>query len=128
MDSNKSEIRHNAKLAHKYRYVRHQIITNYKKGCKILEIVKWVFAGLFVLFTVIAVKACQTAPDKTIWLVFWVVIILLEINLFVITDYCKYLMKEKVIPYLLDDNQLEFGEFKIFMDIDLDEEEEEEDE
>ena len=46
-----------------------------------------------------------------------------------ITDYCKYLVKSKVIPYLEDDDKLEFGEYEIFMDDDeLQEEEDEEEE
>ena len=44
------------------------------------------------------------------------------VNISLITDYCKYLVKSKVIPYLEDDNQIEFGEYSIFSD---DEEEDE---
>ena len=54
--------------------------------------------------------------------VLWIILIFVLVNIFLITDYCKYLVKSKVIPYLEDDNQIEFGEYSIFSD---DEEEDE---
>ena len=46
----------------------------------------------------------------------------MNIAVFVPADYAKYLITSKVIPYLNDDDRVEFGEYDIFAE-DLDEEE-----
>lgn len=123
------KMKHNEKLAYKYKFLREKIIQSYRKGCKILNIVKVIFAVIFILFSIIAMHVCQNNQDKSVWLISWVLLIFLNVNIFLITDYCKYLVKSKVIPYLEDDDKLEFGEYEIFMDDDeLQEEEDEEEE
>lgn len=117
----------NEQLAKKYVFLRDKIIKNYKKGCKILNIVKILFAVVFIIFTVIAVILSDISGEKMQWLVWWIVFILFDVTVFLITDYCKYLVKDKVIPYLEDDDLLEFGEYSIFLDDDELEEEEDED-
>ena len=57
---------------------------------------------------------CSNGGSKAFWLIMWIIIIFVLVNIFLITDYCKYLVKSKVIPYLEDDNQIEFGEYSIF--------------
>ncbi|MCI6254895.1 hypothetical protein [Eubacterium coprostanoligenes] len=118
------KMKHGEKLAYKYKFLREKIIESYRRGCKILNIVKIVFSVIFVIFSLIVASAIRDSSDKTVWLIWWVVIIFVAVTVFTITDYCKYLVKDKVIPYLLDDDQLEFGEYDIFKD---DDEEEEED-
>ena len=121
------KMKHSEKLAYKYKFLREKIIESYRRGCKILNIVKIVFSVIFVIFSLIVTSAIRDSSDKTVWLIWWVVIIFVAVTVFTITDYCKYLVKDKVIPYLLDDDQLEFGEYDIFKDDD-DEEEEDSDE
>ena len=121
------KMKHGEKLAYKYKFLREKIIESYRRGCKILNIVKIVFSVIFVIFSLIVASAIRDSSDKTVWLIWWVVIIFVAVTVFTITDYCKYLVKDKVIPYLLDDDQLEFGEYDIFKDND-DEEEEDSDE
>ena len=121
------KMKHGEKLAYKYKFLREKIIESYRRGCKILNIVKIVFSVIFVIFCLIVASAIRDSSDKTVWLIWWVVIIFVAVTVFTITDYCKYLVKDKVIPYLLDDDQLEFGEYDIFKDDD-DEEEEDSDE
>lgn len=121
------KMKHSEKLAYKYKFLREKIIESYRKGCKILNIVKIVFSVIFVIFSLIVASSVKDSNDKTIWLIWWVVIIFVAVTVFTITDYCKYLVKDKVIPYLLDDDQLEFGEYDIFKDDDEEENEEEED-
>lgn len=121
------KMKHGEKLAYKYKFLREKIIESYRRGCKILNIVKIVFSVIFVIFSLIVASAIRDSSDKTVWLIWWVVIIFVAVTVFTITDYCKYLVKDKVIPYLLDDDQLEFGEYDIFKD-DNDEEEEDSDE
>ena len=120
------KMKHSEKLAYKYKFLREKIIESYRRGCKILNIVKIVFSVIFVIFSLIVASSVKDSNDKTIWLIWWVVIIFVAVTVFTITDYCKYLVKDKVIPYLLDDDQLEFGEYDIFKDDDEEENEEEE--
>lgn len=117
-------MRHSEKLAYKYKFLREKIISSYNKGCKILNIVKIIFAVLFLIFTFIAVRMSKTSDDKTVWLICWIIVIFFDIGIFLIADYCKFLIKDKVIPYLLDDDQLEFGEYSIFIDDDEEKNEE----
>ena len=121
------KMKHGEKLAYKYKFLREKIIESYRRGCKILNIVKIVFSVIFVIFSLIVASAIRDSSDKTVWLIWGVVIIFVAVTVFTITDYCKYLVKDKVIPYLLDDDQLEFGEYDIFKDDD-DEEEDDSDE
>lgn len=120
-------MKHNEKLAFKYKYLREKIIFSYRKGCKILDIVKVIFALLFILFTIFSVQCCQESNSKAEWLIVWVLVIFMDVNIFIITDYFKHLIKTKVIPYLEDDDKLEFDEYALFED-DFDEDEDEEDE
>lgn len=112
----------NENIVLKYELLREKIIKQYNHGCKILDITKAVIAAAFILFTVIAVLISGSTGHKMSWLVIWIMLIFLNVGIFLITDYCKYLVKSKVIPYLEDDNQIEFGEYSIFME---DEEEDE---
>ena len=106
----------------KYKLLRSLIIKHYNRGCKYLEIAKVVCAAFFLIFTAVGLAVCSIGGCKSFWLVLWIILIFVLVNIFLITDYCKYLVKSKVIPYLEDDNQIEFGEYSIFSD---DEEEDE---
>ena len=112
----------------KYKLLRSLIIKHYNRGCKYLEIAKVVCAAFFLIFTAVGLAVCSNGGSKSFWLVLWIILIFVLVNIFLITDYCKYLVKDKVIPYLLDDDQLEFGEYDIFKDDDEEDNEEEEDE
>ena len=122
------KMKHSEKLAYKYKFLREKIIESYRRGCKILNIVKIIFSVIFVIFSLIVASSVKDSNDKTAWLIWWVVVIFVAVAVFTITDYCKYLVKDKVIPYLLVDDQLEFGEYDIFKDDDEEDNEEEEDE
>lgn len=115
----------NEQLATKYVFLRDKIIKSYKKGCKILNTVKYIVVVLFLLFTIIGTEFSNQSGEKMQWLIWWIVVIFLNVIIFTITDYCKYLVKDKVIPYLENDEQLEFGEYDIFIDDDEDDYEEE---
>ena len=106
----------------KYKLLRSMIIKHYNLGCKYLEIAKVVCAAFFLIFTAVGLAVCANGGSKSFWLVLRIILIFVLVNIFLITDYCKYLVKSKVIPYLEDDNQIEFGEYSIFSD---DEEEDE---
>ena len=117
----------------KYKFVKEKIIFHFNRGCRYLYISKIVVAVLFVLFTLCGIAISHRTGHGLQWLQAWILVIFLNVAIFVLADYSKYLIESKVIPYLEDDNQVEFGEYDIFLeDIDSvdgeDEDEEEEEE
>ncbi|MBE6817943.1 MAG: hypothetical protein E7517_02125 [Ruminococcaceae bacterium] len=113
----------------KYGFLKAKIILNYQKGCKILRIAKIAVAVLFVLFTPIAAIIGQRTGQHMTWLTIWLALIFINIAVFIPADYAKYLVQAKVIPYLENDEQVEFGEYDIFAeDIDGNEEDEDDEE
>lgn len=113
----------------KYGFLKGKIILNYHKGCKILKIAKIAVAVLFVLFTITAVISSYRHGHQMGWLVTFLILIFFNIAIFVPADYAKYLVQSKVIPYLENDEQVEFGEYDIFAeDIDGDDEWDDEEE
>lgn len=123
------ELSSDEKLAIKYRFIREKIINHYERGCKYLAIAKIIIAALFVGYTILCCLLGRTTGDTMGWLVQWVILIFINVFLFLVVDYVKYLIDDKLIPYLQDDDQLEYGEYDIFVDrddlIEFDEEEEE---
>lgn len=115
---------HNEKLALKYRFIRDKIFTHYDRGVKYIKIAKIIVTILFLLFTVVAVAICRHSGDVMMWLMLWVGQIFINVVIFTIVDYVNYLIRDKVIPYLMDDDVLEFGEYEIFNEDDEDENEE----
>ena len=116
----------NEKIVRKYKLLRHKIMVHYHRGCIYLNITKIVAAIAFLLFTLIGISVSQRTGNLMAWLLWWVIIIILNCVIFIITDYCKYLMKTKVIPYLQDDDRLDFGEYDLFTEEDAEEEKEDE--
>ncbi len=130
MDENKQneELTHDQKLAIKYEFIRKKLIEQYTRGCKYLKIAKVVVAVLFVLFTIVACLLGSKTGDIMAWLIQWIMIIFFNVFLFLILDYVKYLIDDKVIPFLNDDDQLDYGKYDIFIERDdliVDEEDEE---
>ena len=107
------------RIAYKYEFIKEKIILNFNKGCRILKISKITVAVLFVLFTLAAVVISNRSGNRLQWLQTWILVIFANIFIFVPADYAKYLIESKVIPYLNDDEQIEFGEYDIFVE-DLD--------
>lgn len=108
----------------KYKFVKEKIIFHFNRGCRFLYITKIIAAVLFVLFTLMGIAVSHRTGHELQWLQAWILVIFLNIIIFVLADYSKYLIESKVIPYLEDDNQVEFGEYDIFLE-DIDEEDEE---
>lgn len=106
------------KLSIKYKFIRDKIIEHYKRGCKYLVIAKITIAFLFIIYTLIACVLGRKTGDTMLWLIQWVVLIFINVFLFLILDYAKYLIDDKLIPYLMNDDQLEYGEYDIFIDRD----------
>ena len=116
----------------KYKFIREKIIFHFNRGCRILKISKIVVAVLYVIFAIIGIAVSHRTKHEMQWLLIFILLIFLNVAVFVITDYCRYLIESKVIPYLENDDEIEFGEYDIFLeDIDGesedDEEEDEED-
>ena len=109
------------RMAIKYRFLREKIIYNFNKGCRILKISKITVAVAFVLFTLMGIYVSHRTGHEVQWLQIWILIIFANIIIFVLSDYAKYLIESKVIPYLENDEEIEFGEYDIFIeDIDGD--------
>lgn len=108
----------------KYQFIRKKIILHFHKGCRILNITKAAAAVIFLLFTVIGILVSHHTGHAMWWLLAWLVLIFLNIFVFVPADYARYLVESKVIPYLNNDEQTEFGEYSIFAE-DIDGEEDE---
>ena len=81
------KMKHSEKLAYKYKFLREKIIESYRRGCKILNIVKIIFSVIFVIFSLIVASSVKDSNDKTAWLIWWVVIIFVAVAVFTITDY-----------------------------------------
>lgn len=116
------------KIVKKYKLLRHKIKVHYKRGCKYLYISKIVVAIAFVIFTLIGISVSNKTGELMGWLLLWIIVIFLNVIVFTITDYTKHLMETKVIPYLENDDIIDFGEDDLFNEPDADEEESEEEE
>ena len=117
----------NEKIAEKYFFLREKIMFAFKRGKKILKISKVAAAVFFLLFTVVGIIISHKTGRELLWLQMWILLIFLNVTVFVIADYNKYLIEAKVIPYLSEDERIEFGEYDIFLDDEDDDEEDEED-
>ena len=117
------------RMAIKYRFLRDKIIFNFNKGKRILKITKIVITAIFILFTLVGIYVSHRTGHEIQWLQAWIILIFINVALSVIADYSKYLIESKVIPYLENDEEIEFGEYDIFIeDIDGESEDDEEDE
>lgn len=122
------ELTHDQKLAIKYKFIRQKLIEQYIRGCKYLKIAKIVVAIFFVIFTIVMFLLGKRTGDTMAWLMQWIFMIFFNVFTFLLIDYAKYLIDDKVIPFLNDDNQLDYGKYDLFIERDdliIDEEEEE---
>ncbi len=115
------------RIAIKYKFIREKIIFHFERGCRILKISKITVAVLFVIFTLFGISVSNKSGHQLQWLQAWILLIFANVFVFTIADYSKYLIQSKVIPYLNNDEQIEFGEYDIFLE-DIDNEDEDEDE
>ncbi len=121
------EYTYEERIAIKYKFIREKIIFHFERGCRILKISKITVAVLFVIFTLLGISVSNKSGHQLQWLQAWILLIFTNVFVFTIADYSKYLIQSKVIPYLNNDEQIEFGEYDIFLeDIDNENEDEEE--
>ena len=125
-DKTVPEYTESERIAIKYKFLRDKILFHFERGSSYLMISKIVAAVIFLAYTVIAIIVSQRTSHQLQWLQMWILFIFLNVTVFVIADYSKYLIESKVIPYLKDDEQIEFGEYDIFLeDVDGESDEEE---
>lgn len=123
---NSSELTENERMAIKYRFLREKILFHFERGKRFLMITKIVATVIFLAYTVIGIIVGNRTGHQLHWLQMWILFIFVNVTVFVIADYAKYLIESKVIPYLKNDEQIEFGEYDIFLeDIDGEDEDEE---
>ncbi len=106
------------RYAAKYLFLREKLLKNYQKGKRIYRTVKIAVAALFIAFTLTAALIGRRTGQPMGPLVCWILLLFLIVFLFVAADYAKYLLEDKVIPYLEDDEALEYGEYDIFREDD----------
>lgn len=124
---NPQELSENERIAIKYKFLRDKILFHFERGSRYLMISKIVAAVIFLAYTVIGIIVSHRTSHQLQWLQMWILFIFVNVAVFVIADYAKYLIESKVVPYLKDDDQVEFGEYDIFLeDIDGESEEDEE--
>lgn len=114
------------KLAAKYIFIREKILKNYEKGKKNYRSAKIAATVIFLLFSVIAFFSGISSSSEMQWLTVWIIAVFFNVTVFLLGDYVKYLVEDKVIPYLKDNNAVEYGEYDIFLE-DGDTENEEDD-
>lgn len=124
---NPSELTENERIAIKYKFLRDKILYHFERGSRFLKIAKIVAAVIFLAYTVIGIVVSHRTSHELQWLQMWILFIFVNVAVFVIADYAKYLIESRVVPYLKDDEQIEFGEYDIFLeDIDGEVDEDEE--
>lgn len=125
---NAANLSENERISVKYRFLRDKILFHFERGSRYLKIAKITAAVIFLAYTVIGIVVSHRTSHELQWLQMWIIFIFVNVTVFIIADYSKYLIESKVIPYLRDDDQIEFGEYDIFLeDIDGDSDEDEED-
>ena len=115
------------RYAAKYLFLRGKLLKNYEKGKKIYLAAKLITAALFIALTLVGAAVGLHTGRPMGPLVVWIVLLFLIVFVFLAADYARYLLEDKVIPYLEDDEALEYGEYDIFKEDDEDETQEQED-
>lgn len=115
------------RYAAKYLFLREKLLNNYEKGKKIYLAAKLITAALFIALTLVGAAVGRHTGRPMGPLVVWIVLLFLIVFVFLAADYARYLLEDKVIPYLEDDEALEYGEYDIFKEDDEDETQEQED-
>lgn len=112
----KKELSREEKLSLKYIFIKHKIIEHFDRGCRYVNVAKIVCTILFLIYSFLYVAVGKESDSPITWLLFWIFFIFLLVFVFMIIDYTKYLISEKLIPYLKDDDQLEFGEYDVLVE------------
>ena len=123
-----AELSENERIAIKYKFLREKILFHFERGSRYLKISKIVATVVFLAYTLIGIIVSHRTSHELQWLQMWIIFMFVNITVFIIADYSKYLIESKVIPYLKNDEQIEFGEYDIFLeDIDGEDDEDGED-
>ena len=115
------------RYAAKYLFLREKLLKNYEKGKKIYRAAKLITAALYIALTLVGAAVGRHSGRPMGPLALWIILLFLIVFVFLAADYARYLLEDKVIPYLEDDDALECGEYDIFKEDDEDEGEEQED-
>lgn len=79
------------------------------RGFRIIFWLKVIAFVVFIAFSIVAIICGTKFGSKMLWLSFWIVFIFLDVGFFLVADYCKSLVVEKVLPYLDNVEQIDFG-------------------
>lgn len=84
----------------------------HKRCTRAFTIIFWlkvITFAVFIAFSVVAIICGTKFGSKMLWLSFWIVLIFVDVGFFLVADYCKSLIVEKVLPYLDNVEQIDFG-------------------
>ena len=121
------ELTDEEKYAKKYLFIKDKLLKTYETGRKKYNKGKIITAVVFTVLSVLLAALGKATGRHMQMLAIWIFLIFFLVTVFLFLDYIRYLVEDKVIPYLKDDDMLEYGEYDIFNDDD-DEEDEEDDE
>jgi len=121
------ELTKDEKYAKKYLFIKDKLLKTYETGRKKYNKGKVITAVVFTVLSVLLAALGKVTGRHMQVLAIWIFLIFFLVTVFLFLDYIRYLVEDKVIPYLKDDDMLEYGEYDIFNDDD-DEEDDEDDE
>ncbi len=120
------ELTDEEKYAKKYLFIKDKLLNTYETGRKKYNKGKIITAVVFTVLSVLLAALGKATGRHMQMLAIWIFLIFFLVTVFLFLDYIRYLVEDKVIPYLKDDDMLEYGEYDIFNDDDDEEDEEDE--
>ncbi|MBQ6119262.1 MAG: hypothetical protein IJK98_08525 [Clostridia bacterium] len=114
-------------LAAKYLFLRETFLKNYQKGKALYRVAKLTTAAIFIAYTLIAAAVARHTGRPMGQLVTWIILLFLIVFLFVAADYARWLLEDRVIPWLKDDGAPAYDGYDLFKEDEDDEAEEQED-
>ena len=115
------------RYAAKYLFLRGKLLKNYEKGKKIYCAAKLITAALFIALTLAGAAVGRHTGRPMGPLALWIILLFLIVFVFLAADYARYLLEDKVIPWLKDDGAPAYDGYDLFKEDEDDETEEQED-
>lgn len=113
-------------IVRKYYYFCDKMHEVYKKSSRTVTALKIISAIVFLVLTGIFIYAGNNSGDKMLWFSIWILLIFTNVTIFMVIDYFRDSIKNRVLPYLDDIETLDFP--KGINDLEEDDEDNDEDE
>ena len=115
------------RYAAKYLFLRGKLLKNYEKGKKIYRAAKLITAALFIALTLAGAAVGRHTGRPMGPLALWIILLFLIVFVFLAADYARWLLEDKMIPWLKDDGAPAYDGYDLFKEDEDDETEEQED-